>query len=153
MSATNSSRPLFVQRVAILLPLPAVEGLDREALQVHPFKAADIDVNLIRVRTRNVVGVNAADRTKVVFGGFGVELIKRDHLCGSKQAELPGLDDQVQEPFFAANRTIALNDPVQVGGDLEPHPPAMAASLIGWHKSPPRCFALPLERNGRESIC
>jgi len=134
MNETSSSCFLFVQRMATLFPLAAVEGLRRKALQVHSFKAANVDIDLVWVRTWNVVGVNTADRAKVVFGGFGVELVKGYCICGSKQAELPGLNDQMQKSFLGANRTVAINDSVQVGRDLESHPSAMAASLIGWHR-------------------
>jgi len=78
-------------------------------LEVHSFKTTDVDIDLVRMRTRNVVGMNSTDRAKVVFGGLGVELVEGYRISGSKQAELRRLDDQVEKPFLGANRTVAIN--------------------------------------------
>jgi len=119
--------------MAALLPLPAVEGLECKTLKIYAFQAANVDVDLVRVRTRNVIGVNTADRTKIVLGRLGVELVEDYCIRGSEQAESFRLDNQMQKPFLGANRTITINDPFKVGGDLESDPAAMAASLISRH--------------------
>jgi hypothetical protein len=118
-----------------LFPFSAIEGLKRKTLEVHSFKTADVDIDLVRMRTRNVVRMNATNRAKIVFGGLGVELVEGYRISGSKQAELPRLDDQVEKPFLGANRTVAINYyPVQIGRNLESYLPAMASALIGWHR-------------------
>jgi hypothetical protein len=120
--------------MAVLLPLPTVEGLKRQTLEVHSFQAANVDIDLVRVRARNVIGVDTADRTKVVLGRPGIELIEGHCIGRSEQTELFRLDDEMEKPLLRANRTVASNDSFQVGSNLESHPAAMASSLIGWHR-------------------
>src|SRR5262249_44621521 len=97
--------------MAALLPLSTVEELRCKTLEVHAFKAAHVDVNLVRVRARDVVRMNPAGWAKVVLGRLSVELVESHCVCWGEQAELPRFDDQMQKPFLGANRTVAIDDP------------------------------------------
>jgi hypothetical protein len=119
--------------MAALFPLSAIEGLRGETLEVYSLKTADVDVDLVRMRTRNVVGMDPTDRAKVVLGGLGIELVEGYCVCRSQQAELPRLDDEMEKSFLGTNRAVAIDNAVELGRDLESHPPAMASALIGWH--------------------
>lgn len=43
---------------------------------IDSFKAANVKAVESRIRSSLVVRINAADLTKIVFGGLGIELIK-----------------------------------------------------------------------------
>jgi hypothetical protein len=70
--------------MAALFPLSAVEGLRRKTLEVYSFKTANVDIDLVRMRTRNVVGMNPTNGAKVVSGGLGIELVEGYRISGSK---------------------------------------------------------------------
>jgi len=69
---------LLIQRMSAFFPFPSVERLDRELLQVYPFKTADVDINLVRMRAGNVIRVNPTHRAKIMLGRLGIELVEHD---------------------------------------------------------------------------
>ena len=89
-------------------PFPSVERLDRELLQVHPFETADVDIDLVGMRARNVIRVNPTHRTKIVLGSLGIELVERDLWLRSQKTKLSRIDNQVQKPFLRTDRTVTV---------------------------------------------
>src|SRR5262249_6678789 len=95
--------------------------------------------------------MNAAMPAKCVFGGIGVELIRRESLLASQQLELLGQHEDVQDALFCADRTIAFRDARQIGTDAKVDAPAVATALVTldhWLTTPIYFAARGVRRGG-----
>src|SRR5262249_54057440 len=127
---------LVLHACSRLLPVLAVEELDRHALDRAGIEAAGVDAVAVGVGARNVERFYAADRTEQVLGGAGIECIGGEDFAAAHQFEAVAGHDEMQEPDPAADRAVALGYG-DVGGstDLEAYPPAVTAAGVRDHCS------------------
>src|SRR6516162_216999 len=97
--------------------MPPVERIRPDLCQVDVVEAANVDAELVRVRSRHIEGVNAAMAAECVLGGQRVELVGGELVLAAQQLKMFRRDDEMQKNFFGADRTVALDDVRQVGGD------------------------------------
>src|SRR6516165_6273184 len=120
-----------------------VERIRPDLCQVDVVEAANVDAELVRVRSRHIEGVNAAMAAECVLGGQRVELVGGELVLAAQQLKMFRRDDEMQKTFFGADRTVALDDVRQVGGDgvsatLSPPiitPRAPCVQTGGWSKT------------------
>ena len=122
--------------------MPPVERIRPDLCQVDVVEAANVDAELVRVRSRHIEGVNAAMAAECVLGGQRVELVGGELVLAAQQLKMFRRDDEMQKTFFGADRTVALDDVRQVGGDgvsatLSPiiPPRAPCVQTGGWSKT------------------
>jgi hypothetical protein len=113
-----------------------VEGLDLEAAEIDRRQTTDVDIDLVRVTTWHIEGVDATLRTKEVLGLPGIETVLAQVFPAAEQLETLRLHDQMQESLAPADRTVAVQDAriLKVRGDLEGHVAAMTATRISLHR-------------------
>jgi len=119
-----------------------VEGVRPDFCQVDVVEAANVDAEFVRVGSRHVEGMNAAMAAECVLGGQRVELVGGELVLAAQQLKMFRRDDEMQKTFFGADRTVALDDVRQVGGDgvsatLSPiiTPRAPCVQTGGWSKT------------------
>ena len=101
----------------------------------------------VRVGSRHIESVNTAMAAECVLGGPRVELVSGELVLAAQQLKMFRRDDEMQKTFFGADRTVALDDVRQVGGDAKSNPPAMAAAFERSHAFFPRTYILELARS------
>src|SRR5512134_2377468 len=95
-----------------LLPVPAVEMPDLDPLEVDALHAAQVHVDLVRVRARLVEGGDAAAPAEVVLRRAGPEPVGGEALGGGQQAEALARHVPVQVGLAPADRAVADLDPL-----------------------------------------
>jgi len=116
--------------------MPPVERIRPDLCQVDVVEAANVDAELVRVRSRHIEGVNAAMAAECVLGGQRVELVGGELVLAAQQLKMFRRDDEMQKTFFGADRTVALEDVRQVGGRnaiITPRAPCVQTG--GWSKT------------------
>jgi hypothetical protein len=117
-----------------VFPMATVEMTNRERGNIHIVQATHIHVDLIRIGTRNVKWMNAAHGAKSVLGDAGIESVGRQRILAAEELECIRRHDEMEKPFFAADRAIAFGHPRQIRGDAKAHAPTVATALIGLHQ-------------------
>ena len=102
--------------------------LHRERCDIDAVEAANVDVDLVRVRARHVERMNAAGGAEGVPRRAGVEPVSGQGIGAAQKFELLRRDDQMQQAFLGADRTIAVGDARKIRGDAKPHPAAMTTA-------------------------
>lgn len=105
-----------------VLPVLAVERMYGQRSEIDTVKAADVDVNFVRVRAWDVKRMNAAGRAERVLGRAGVEPIGGQRIAAAQELELLRRHDQMQEALLGADRAVAAGDARKIRGHTKPHP-------------------------------
>src|SRR5271156_1324237 len=114
-----------------LLPVAAVEVVEFELADVHPFEASDVHVEAFGIGARNVERCDAAVGAEQMLCDFRVEGIGRDVVGRGQQTERAAIDDPMKVSLLGADGAVAFGDAIEVAPDLETDAPAMASAAIG----------------------
>ncbi len=82
------------------LPIPAIEWARSDFGQINTFKATHIHVDLVRVRSRHIEGMNTAGSAESVLGHFGVEFVGSEFVFATQQLKAFGRHDEMQKSFL-----------------------------------------------------
>ena len=99
-----------LQGCASSFPILTVEGQYFEAGQINAFKAADIDIYLVWMGTRDIERVNTANSAESVARDARVKHVGGKVRFTLQKFEFRWVDDQVKETLFGADRTITIDD-------------------------------------------
>src|SRR5262245_10084223 len=91
-----------------LLPVLSVERADREAFEQVAIEASHIHIDVTRMGTWSIKGVNATCGTERVFCHAGVEGVRAKRVPPVEQREPLGRHDEMKEGLHAADRAVAL---------------------------------------------
>src|SRR5262245_48565572 len=78
-----------------LFPVFPVERSHAEARQHFPVETAHVHVDLIRMRTRRVEGLDPAAPAEAMLGDAGVELVDDELGFSAQKLEILGVHDQM----------------------------------------------------------
>src|SRR5262245_8853508 len=112
-------------------PVPSIELLRRDRGRIDIVEATDIDVDLVRIRARDVERMYPAVAAERVLGHLGVELVGGQIVLAADELEQLPRHDQMQEALLAADRAVALGHTRKVGGDAKAHATTMASARHG----------------------
>ena len=108
-SSSNAIR-LFISTLSSSIRgvIDPVIGRDRAQIErIDAFQAADVVAVLIRIGAPLVVGVDAAARAEVMFGGTRIELVQPQDILACKYLD-PRQRYRCDDcPFASADRTVA----------------------------------------------
>jgi hypothetical protein len=97
--------------------------------EVDIIEAPRIHVDLVRIRSRHIKGVNAAMPAECMFCGASVKTVSGQVLGAAQKLKLPGRHDEMQKAFFGADRAVALGHAGEISGDPKPDTAAVTAAL------------------------
>src|SRR4029077_9723580 len=97
-----------------------------------------VDVECIRIGSRDIKRSDAAIRAEEMLRGFRVERVRRTVVWLRQRPEPTARNDPMDVAFLRANRAVAFGDAVERASHLEADAPAMASAAIG----PLECFLL-----------
>src|SRR6516165_4467815 len=80
--------------------MPPVKRIRPDLCQVDVVEAANVDAELVRVRSRHIEGLSAAMATECVLGGQRVELVGGELVLAAQQLKMFRRDDEMQKPFL-----------------------------------------------------
>src|SRR5437870_10512115 len=98
---------LVVQRGDACFPVPAVETLHRELLDVHAVQTSDVHVDPIGMGTRNVEARHTTRPTEMVLRGQGAEAIRGEGVRAGEQTEVLAPDDVMQIALARTDGAVA----------------------------------------------
>jgi hypothetical protein len=93
-----------------VVPVATIESRGLNTGEVDTGEAANIDVDLIRIGSRNIERVNATMAAENVFRRSRVELIGRKRFFATKQRELFGRYDEVKETLLGTDGAITFDN-------------------------------------------
>ena len=133
--ATVSPSQLVLDPADRCFPVLTVEWFDGQGVEVDGRQTSDVDVDFVRVTAWNVEWMDATVRTEEVLGLTRIEAIFTQLLPAAHQLKLVRSDDQMQKPFAATHRTVAVENRriPKCGRDLEGHLAAMTTSRPCLH--------------------
>jgi hypothetical protein len=105
----------------------------REAPPGVAVEAANVHVDVVRVRAGRVERVDAAALAEAVLGDARVELVHRERVGAREQGEALRRHDQVQDALLRAHRAVAVAGLELLDLDAEAHRAAMTAAFQGFH--------------------
>jgi len=127
---------LTAARRMCLLPILPIGPNDGQFLDGSLIQATSVYAVTVRVRPWHVKSLDAADRAEQVLCRASIELVRRKNLGARQELEPRSRHDEMEVPRLRAYGAIAVGN-LQPGGryDLEPDPPAVAASAVRdhWH--------------------
>src|SRR4029077_12596733 len=131
----NSRPPSDLECGDALLPLPAIEALHVERRHVDTLDAADVHVDPVGMRARDVETRDPAVPTEVMLRGHRPEAIGREIVRAGEESKALTRDDVMEIALAAADRTVAFGHPapLEVRGHLEANAPAVTAPGMGPH--------------------
>jgi hypothetical protein len=124
-------------------PVAAVEEVNLKFRNIHAVEAANIYIDLIRIRTRYIEGSYAANRAEVMLGGLGVEVIDGEIRLRRQQVEAIALDDPVKVGLLGADRAIASARRGEFAVDFEGDLATVTSAPIAHPLEAYRDFATP----------
>src|SRR3954447_11846650 len=86
-----------------LFPMPAVEFLRRDRVDVKIVETACIDVDLVRVGTRYIERMHAAVSAERMLRDAGVEGVRGQVIPAAEQLELLARHDQMPDALLGAD--------------------------------------------------
>src|SRR5712691_10815244 len=81
-------------------PVPPVERFWRDRCKVDIIETADVHVDLVRVGTRDVEGMDAAGSTELVLGGARVEFVSGEVFFPRNKVKSSGGTIRCKKPFL-----------------------------------------------------
>jgi hypothetical protein len=94
----------------LLFPISAVGLRDGHVFDRARIEAARVDAEAVRVRARDVEGLDAAHRAEQVLGDTRIKGVRGQRVLTAEEGEAVGGNDQVQVAGLAADRTVALEN-------------------------------------------
>src|SRR5579884_2403181 len=116
-----------------LLPVASVEVTVPQRCDIHVLQAADVHVDLVGRRARNVVRSASANRAEVMLRDAGVEGVGDNSVIRAEQPEALTRHDPVQVTLLRTDRTVALDRFLELALDLERNLSAMTSASISSH--------------------
>jgi hypothetical protein len=93
---------------AMVFPVSAVKRFDRQFPGLR-LQTSDIDIEAVRIGSRDIESFNAARLTKPVLRHAGIERIRRKVVFAVQQRESGTWHNQMEITRFGADRTVALD--------------------------------------------
>jgi hypothetical protein len=126
----------------MILPMLAVERDNGDFSDGARLQAAHINAVVLRMGSRNIERLDAADLTKEMFGDSGVECIGRKRFLPLEEPKPRPWNDEMKKTRFTADRAIAFDRfYVRFRLNLESYPAAMASTAVLDHVSLARICA------------
>lgn len=72
--------PPLLNFLHVVLPVFSIKGNDPKSRQDIVIETAQVDVEAVGMRSRSVKGMNPTALAKQMFGNFGIEGVKLQHL-------------------------------------------------------------------------
>ena len=120
------------ERTGVLFPVLAVEGFDGQSGDRARVQAADIDVDAVGIRARNIETLDPAHFAETMLGDAGVEGVLGQIVMAGDQPKPRRRHDQMPEAAHPAQRAIAfLHGEHRRRVDLENNAAAMTAAAMG----------------------
>src|SRR6266545_4355573 len=91
-------------------PMPAVEIFRPDRGEIDIVDAARVDIDLVRIGTRHVEWMDAANLAEGVLGHAGVERVGGEVIPAAEKLEALRRHDQMQDSLFGADRAVADRD-------------------------------------------
>ena len=93
----------------MILPMLAIERDNGDFSYGARLQAAHINAVVLRMGSRNIKRLDAADLAKEMFGNSGVECIRRKRFLPLEESEPRPWNDEMKKTCFTADRAIAFD--------------------------------------------